>query len=927
MKKLMMMMAGVLMACAMWAQNTPITNVEGDSFTYVRAGKCLYPKKYGDSNYIYEGNQGGSITIVFGKNKKVYLQDPVYGFAHQTYVEGVLSDDGKAVTVVLPQVLYVYDNGDKVLLAVGKFDADSKEYKIDQTVTEITYALDTNDVFTLTGCGKNAPLGDFWAEDGSFAGRGEWETVLTKYVEQTEVVEVTAEQQQRLETYDRPMEGAYWSGNGGYSMFTNNIKVAKLENTDSVLVQGLVPLLPEAWARGVKKDNTVTFPVQLLNVTSDGKKYFLAGVSGDRLSLAPFTMRYDDQLNSYAAEDRLLVNSSDINFSNETVWGYYTGVYVGDRPAKVTLPESVTADQIKDMPFEGVFDNGQKTQPVVGVASVVVDGPDVYIKGLLRGAPDSWLKGSFDILQEHVYIDLGQYVGYDAYGNIYVVGDKYDQKDFLNTLSESVDDPARVHLSYDAEKGTFKLENNLYASRKCDEIDRDNVTLAGLTINEGILWVASKQGYADSADLTELQFGGNVKGVLDKATGSNGPKYYTNGEAVRMYAGNTLTISSPEKAIGKIAFVFDTSKQPIMEALDGDFYIDGELGLWTGDDNEVSFNVSNGSGNQVRIKSILVFFFDYSQTTVELPDFVSVTPYEMRAKLDDGSSTNDITAEVLVGVDGNDIYIQGLSQTIPTAWVKGKISGDKVTIPGWLLGSYEKLFGGTSRLAFVETVMSLASGLDVISSDGYKVVDPDETMDIFADVEVLTEVTITKKTEVAAVPAAPAITDFVAIGNDRYVTIQVPTVDKDGSNLFTAKLGYVLFVEKSDGVTELALTKELYGFDTDLAEIPYDYTDGVTILRERISLLQSEDVMQTWKKIGIQSVYRGGNALNKSNISWYDLSDYWASLGVEMAGSGPISIELFDLQGRSVNTRVKGLFIKQIRHVDGAIKVIKVIRK
>ena len=116
MKKSILTLIGMLVAVCLWAQNVPIVNPEGESVTYTRAGKSLYPKKYGDYNYIYEGGQGGSMTIVFGANNKIYFKDPVYGFIHETYVEGTLSNDGKLITIQLPQVLYAYENGNKVLL-------------------------------------------------------------------------------------------------------------------------------------------------------------------------------------------------------------------------------------------------------------------------------------------------------------------------------------------------------------------------------------------------------------------------------------------------------------------------------------------------------------------------------------------------------------------------------------------------------------------------------------------------------------------------------------------------------------------------------------------------------------------------------------------------------------------------------------------
>ena len=930
MKKLVLMLTCMLATTVLFAQNGPITSVEGESFTYTRAGKCFYPKKYGDDNYIYEGNQGGAMTVVYGANKKVYFQDPVYGFVHQTYVEGTLSEDGKTITVSVPQVLYAYESGAKVVLAVGKYEDDLKEYKIDKSVTEVTYSVEgeNDDVLTLNACGDKAPLGNFWESDSTFAGRGEWETILTKYVEQTEVQEVTQEEEQRLETYDRPMGCAYWDGSANYTDVNNTIKVAKLGETDTILVQGMVSMLPDVWVRGVKKDSIVTFPVQLLKI-EEGQKYFLGGISGDGLNLAPFTMFYDEKLNSYAGEDRLVVNSSDLSYNDNTVLGYYTGVYVGQRPELVQLPADITSDKIMDMPYDGVFDNGQKKQPIAGTVSVAFKGQTFYIKGLVKSVPEGWLKGTYNEFGE-AKIELGQYLGHDAYGNIYAVGDKADLKGLLD-FTESVDDPAAVRFTYDPETNSFKLNNNLYASHKPQKINREYVLRSGLTINEGVAWVAERQGYDNGIDVSKSNITTGVTATFAKADGSNAPSYYENDATVRMYAGNTLTITSEEKVIGKIAFVFDTkTKTPMLEAQDGDFSISDDMGIWTGDGTSVSFDVK-GSGNQARIKSIMVFFFDYSTATVTVPEFASIMPYEMKAKVSDPSDwfsePEEKTIAVKVGFKGNDVYFQGLSEKIPTAWVKGKIADDKMAIPGWAMGSYEDEWGQVNDLTFGAVEFSYNAETGTFTAESYKTKDPNAFSEDFADKEEFTEVTISRKPEVAAVPRLPEVTDFVGTGSDRYVAISVPAVDKDSTILFTNKLGYMLFVEKEEGKVEsLTLTKDLYGFD-DLAEIPYDFTDNSYVLRKRVALLQADDELQSWKKIGIQSVYRGGDVENKTEINWYALEKYWVVTGIQVVNPEVHSVEYFDLLGRKAGSSSRGLFIKQIRLLDGSIKVVKILRR
>ena len=939
MRKFILTLFGLLAFGALWAQDVPITEVEGESFTYTREGQCLYPKKYGEDNYIYEGNQGGAMTVVFGANNEVYFQDPVYGFVHETFVKGTLSEDGKTITVPVPQVLYTYrfagGNTETVVLAVGKFSDETKEYKIDKDVKEVTYSVSGDkETLTLVSLDKMAPLGNFWSADSTFAGRGEWETVLTKYVEITEVVEVTEEEEKQMEltTVKHPLGGAFWATADAddYQFVVDTIKVATLgEAKDTVMVQGMIPELPEAWARGVKKNGTVTFPVQLLYVDGD-KKYFLAGLSGDGMSMSPFVMTYDEALNSYTSESRLIVNNSDLRYNENTIQYYYTGVYVGKRPALVELPASVLPSSIQVMPYEGTLDDGQDKVPFAGTLNVAISGEDVYVQGLIPSAPKGWLKGKFDNMQENVFFNIGQYVGYDAYGNIFAVGDKLDRKDVLTPLVESVDDPADIRLSYDENAKSFKLMNNLYGSRKSGDINRDYVVKAGLTINEGDFWVAANQGYENATAVTEAAIAAGVKAVFDKAENkSNAPKYYNLGTAVRMYAGNTLKISSEDKVIGKIAFVFDMDKEPMLETKDGNlFFFADSIGVWVGDANEVTFNVINTTGNQARIKSIMVFYFDYSTSTVTLPDFAKVEPYKMKATTQVLFSPEEKTVDVNVGFYGNEVYFQGLSENVPDAWVKGKLADGKVTVPKWYMGTFLKWDMFSTELVFGGAEFAYDSETGAFTAASYTVVNPNESDEDWAKEEEFSDVVISKQAEVAATPANPSITDFVGSGVDRYVAIKVPTFDKDSTTLFTSKLSYVLFVEKKDGnVDQLTLTKELYNFDVDLSEIPYEFTDDVYIHRKRVALLQTDEELQSWTNIGIQSIYRGAGEEHKSDVSWYNLQEYWIATGITTVATESEAVEYFDLQGRKTDALSKGLFIKQIRMNDGTIKTIKVLRR
>ena len=60
-------------------------------------------------------------------------------------------------------------------------------------------------------------------------------------------------------------------------------------------------------------------------------------------------------------------------------------------------------------------------------------------------------------------------------------------------------------------------------------------------------------------------------------------------------------------------------------------------------------------------------------------------------------------------------------------------------------------------------------------------------------------------------------------------------------------------------------------------------------------------------KIGIQSVYRGGDEEHESEIAWYQMTED----GIRLVGTTPAeaSAKTYDLQGRLVKNAGKGLYI------------------
>lgn len=117
---------------------------------------------------------------------------------------------------------------------------------------------------------------------------------------------------------------------------------------------------------------------------------------------------------------------------------------------------------------------------------------------------------------------------------------------------------------------------------------------------ETILYFTT-QGYANQATVTSLTINAVTVTFSNGTNNNNPPKYYTSGTAVRVYGGNTFTVSSGN-TISKIVITFGSSDGTNEITTDSGDYSDG---TWTGSANEITFTIGGTSGNR-RIASIAV---------------------------------------------------------------------------------------------------------------------------------------------------------------------------------------------------------------------------------------------------------------------------------------------------------------------------------
>lgn len=184
----------------------------------------------------------------------------------------------------------------------------------------------------------------------------------------------------------------------------------------------------------------------------------------------------------------------------------------------------------------------------------------------------------------------------------------------------------------------------------------------------------SSHGYSNAQDMTTTTVSGDYYTIsFSKGTNSTTPKYYTSGTAVRLYGGNTFTVSST-KTITRIELTFGSGGDSNEITTDVDTYTDGSLnGIWTGSASSVTFTVDGSTGNrrlssisisynsEPTIAAIATYIFNTSDGLNALN--IAVPGTGERTYLVSGSSYKvkdvSLTQNYSGGLQGNSIYNHG----------------------------------------------------------------------------------------------------------------------------------------------------------------------------------------------------------------------------------------------------------------------------
>lgn len=742
---------------------------------------------------------------------------------------------------------------------------------------------------------------------------------------------------------------------GATSQSNISIQETKLVAFDGsdVYVQGLAYYFPDAFIKGtVTEAGQVAFPSgQFVGEDEYGKEYIVGVTVDDDYSFvyAPSILfDYDQETGVLSLAEGMYYGESDAS-DKTSLYNYFeSAVYTPGAfvvPDLVELPEGVETEV---WTIDGKFSDSQSSDNIVRQTEVAFDGADIYVKGIPFYFEEAWMKGTINAETGIATFATGQFVGSDEYGLEFMVG------------SEDGETLCDIEFTYDAEaKQLTQLTPYIYENGgTADEIApygywSDMIIYAGepvveepVTAPEGLetetyLFAAkvienetSRKAEGD-VEATEVTFDfnasevatssnestdGDILEALELTDGSvtltvsprnedvkTENRFWStaNGPQLRVYSG-TLTFEVPEgSSMTQIAF--NAGKWNADNKADnGDF----EGATWTGDAQKVIVTIAGNT----QINSIVVSVKSEGEGT------------------EPGDETGvDYAYQMQVGFDGNDVYFKGLSDNTADMWLKGTLSedGKTVTIPAnQYLGTMSVLWFNFAYYftavdaegAMQDIVLSYDAEANKFSTDQTLVLH-DGKRSLGLPYQTFYDVVITKMQEFAATPADPSIVNFSGTGSYPSVQLDVPAKDVDGNDLLGTKLFYTLWVDIDGDEQPLVLAAADYkNLTEDLTEIPYTLDDAFDIYAGGSRVYLNMPVSDSWKKIGVQSIYYGGGETNKSNIVWMDLEDYWVSTGISLvnAESGKAPAVVFDLQGRRVAQPAKGLYI-----VNGKKVVLK----
>lgn len=596
----------------------------------------------------------------------------------------------------------------------------------------------------------------------------------------------------------------------------------------------------------------------------------------------------------------------------------------------VTPPNDATIEDDWMCSFVMHSTNGDET--VSEMMKVAFSGTDVYFHLPNPIAGNTWVKGTLS--NNVATFAKGQYLG-NYQGAVYMVGQ--DEQGICDVV-----------FGYDEVKQAFILGDMQVVLNSSATAIGNNTAWAyymGMTVVkggevQGDTWTFSyTMHYLDNLGNEQTESGNETMDVVINGDDLsfnfpnplNGAAWITGtldgsvatfpkGQQMGTYGGSPFYLAGQdENGLCDVVFNYDASKQ---------VFTLGDMYLLINSSKTQSSPWCYFSKATISKGTAVV---DEPDELVELPEGLTARDYVYTAKSVIYDQTGaidhmeDVARPVKVAFNGSDeVYVRGLCEELPLAWVKGTVStgswDEKIVTfaAGQYLGKftgYSLYLMGKYMNVFGDAYLELDG--DEMKNRGFFYINTSKQTE--APLDVYANNAVKKLTVKAAVPAAPAIYQYINYNNEEGyapLMLDIPTTDTAGNVIAPSLLGFRIVTEKGGEQQPYTFTKSKY---TDLPEeelsvIPYELATGYNFYYGG-SLVFLNDNLEDNDRFGVQSVYTAGGKTNVSEIAWFQFE----TQGVNTVESAEQRVDgCYDLSGRRVAKPTKGLYI-----INGKKIVIK----
>ena len=666
------------------------------------------------------------------------------------------------------------------------------------------------------------------------------------------------------------------------------------DNND-VYIQGLCSYLPNAWVKGTRNGNQVTFKTgQMFGAYGTSYTMWFLGYS-TTTGVTDLVFNYDEVTNTFTTTGWILVNldKTDIASGNNVVTIYSAPVIkkVIEKAATPANPE-ITALNNGDYGYYIVFNVPNVDTEGDGMVSSKLFY-EIFTDVEHNVQPLTFTPATHTRLTENLTeIPYGFTENWDF----------YDGEIYLNELYSADWNKIGIKSIYTGGDETHETEIQWYTIKK----------------------------YALAAEYSIDPAEGTVQSLKDFAIDFTAYQVAVTASASAKLV-NTATNDEVNGALS-----VDAAGTLVTITLDSEVTAPADYQLIV-----AAGSLTNTTSNQTLPELTFNYTIEAEPEPVAAPENLTTETYLFKSiaveydEDTDETQFEDYELQVQVGFDGDDLYIQGLCQDVPEYWVKAtKNAAGQYVIPAnqymgtWDVGGYgmwiyDYYFTAVDEAgALVDVVLNYNAETSTFTTDQLLALNGEKNSLYYY--LLFDGATITKLVEVAATPADPTVLAFNVDSSYPNVQFEIPAVGTNGETLLTSKLFYTIWIVKDGEQQQLTLTPADYEALTEnMTEIPYTFDDDWDIYSggSRVYLNQSD--VAEWTNIGVQSIYTGGGETNKSKLVWL----HEVITGITTVATDSSNDRYYDLQGRLAEPTAKGLLIKQVTDAQGNVLNVKVVRK